>query len=166
MTAARAEVFLDRINHTRLFLHSFLPRLCCSDALSCSRKWKWKWFHLLLSVSRVPLSPLFIGTFHFVSHREPRWCNPIPAHRRMQCFKAVLWKLYGSLGERRTGVMYASLENQCRVKQNMSCMLASLWINVHSVKKINWINTINSPQRCRISLRRSISNVQSLSSEK
>lgn len=44
------------------------------------------------------------------------------------------------------------LENQGRVKYNTSCILASLWINVHSVKKINWINTINSPQRCRISL--------------
>lgn len=73
-------------------------------------------------------------------------------------FKAVLWKLYGSLRERRMIVMYASLENQCRVKQNMSCILASLWINVHSVKKINWINTINSPQRCTISLPHSISN--------
>lgn len=49
-------------------------------------------------------------------------------------------------------MIYVSLENRCRVKHNTSRKLASLRINVHSVKKINWINTINSPQRCRISL--------------
>lgn len=49
-------------------------------------------------------------------------------------------------------MIYVSLENRCRVKHDTSRKLASLRINVHSVKKINWINTINSPQRCRISL--------------
>lgn len=121
-----------------------------------------KGFHLLprtllLIIFHVSLSLVFIGTFHFDSHRAPRWCNLIPAHWCMQCFKAALWKLYVSLGERRASVMYASLENQCKMKRNMSWVLASLWINVHSVKKINWINSINSPQRCRSSLHRSIS---------
>lgn len=85
--------------------------------------------------------------------------NPILDHWCMQSFRVKtpllpLWKRYVSLGEfwMRQTVIYASLENQCRVEHDMSGILASLWINVHSVKKINWINTINSPQRCRISL--------------
>lgn len=125
-----------------------------SHALRCSRKRKGFRLRprtLLLLIFHVSLSLVFIGTFHFDSHRAPRWCNPIPAHWCMQCFKAVLWKLYVSLGARHASVMYACLENQRRI-------LASLWINVHSVKKINGINSMNSPQRCRSSLRRSISN--------
>lgn len=49
-------------------------------------------------------------------------------------------------------------KTQRRVKRNMSWILASLWINVHSVKKRNWINSISAPRRCRSRLRRSISN--------
>lgn len=147
---------------------------CCSctlsvqiDAsLSCTKlqqNVKRERFHLLprtllLIIFHVSLSPVFTGTFHFDSHRAPRWCDLIPARWSMQCFKAVLWKLYVSLGKRHVSVMYAFLENQCRVKHNMSGILASLWINVHSVKKINWINSINSPQRHGSSLSRSISN--------
>lgn len=66
--------------------------------------------------------------------------NPILDHWRMQSFRVKtpllrLWKCYISLGEfcMRNIVIYVSLENQCRLKHNMSCILASLWINVHSV---------------------------------
>lgn len=82
--------------------------------------------------------------------------NPILDHWCMQSFRALLCRLnvISLLGRCVwDGAWYMfPLENQCRVKYNTSCILASLWINVHSVKKINWINTINSPQRCRISL--------------
>lgn len=65
----------------------------------------------------------------------------------------LLWTLKWLLLSR--GELYecdVSVDNQCGVKHNTSWVSASLWINVHSVKKINGINTISLPQRCGISL--------------
>lgn len=124
MAALRAQVFVDGTDHTRVPALLQSRSMCRSHALSCGRKAKKVSRPLprtpLLLIFHVSLSPVFIGTFHFGSHRAPRWCNPIPARWRMHCFKAALLKLYVSLGERHASVMYAFLENRRRAKPNAS----------------------------------------------
>lgn len=85
--------------------------------------------------------------------------NLIPDHWHMQSLQVELYADDSEMLHRSQGGIsvqeerdFASQENRCRVKHDMSCELASLWINVHSVWKIDLINIINSPQRCRISL--------------
>lgn len=84
--------------------------------------------------------------------------NPILDHWRMQpflklCLSENVTSLSGSCA-RDKSVIYVCVPGKTNAERNIiwAVLLASLWINVHSVKKINWINTINSPQQCGISL--------------
>lgn len=113
----------------------------------------WKRFHLLwptqlLIIFHVSVGARFIGTLLFDSHREPRWrssiqfwitgvCSLLKAPPRRLC------KCYIPLGEKRVrrSVMYVfrgrkKKKKKRGVERNTSGILASLWINVHSVKKI------------------------------
>lgn len=98
----------------------------------------WKCFHLLqrtqlLIIFHVSVGVVFIGDFAIWC---PRWANivrpnPILDHWCVQSFR-VKTQLWGVRFEKECE--YVSLENQCTVKHNTSCVSASLWINVQRIE--------------------------------